>query len=104
MVDAWPLLAGYVTHVHIKDAVFADGSVRPAGDGDGQVAHLLKTLDQRGYAGFLTLEPHLKVAGASGGHSGADGMHSAIVALRSLLADIPGAAEAGPDPTPTSDA
>ena len=90
MSDAWPLLAGYVTHVHIKDAVFADGSVRPAGAGDGQVAHLLTALEQSGYAGFLTLEPHLKVAGTSGGHSGADGMHMAIVALRSLLADIPG--------------
>lgn len=85
MVDAWPLLADYVTHVHIKDAVFADGSVRPAGQGDGAVPELLATLRQRGYQGYLTLEPHLKIAGPAGGFSGAEGMRVAIRALRTLL-------------------
>lgn len=92
MTDAWPLLADYVVHVHIKDAVFADGSIRPAGEGDGQLPHLLAALEQRDYDGFLTLEPHLKIAGSSGGHSGADGMHTAVVALRTLLSELGGAA------------
>jgi sugar phosphate isomerase/epimerase len=85
MLDAWPLLAEFTTHVHIKDAVFADGSIRPAGDGDGDVPGLLKALVDRDYSGFLTLEPHLKLAGRYGGLSGEDGMRAAIRALRKLL-------------------
>jgi sugar phosphate isomerase/epimerase len=85
MATAWPLLADYVIHVHIKDAVFADGGVRPAGQGDGAVPELLAALDSRGYRGFLTLEPHLKVAGPAGGFSGEAGMRLAIGALRDLL-------------------
>jgi sugar phosphate isomerase/epimerase len=85
MAEAWPLLADDVTHVHIKDAVFADGGVRPAGQGDGEVPALLDALVARGYQGFLTLEPHLKVAGPAGGFSGEAGMRLAIGALRGLL-------------------
>jgi len=85
MEQAWPLLADYTIHVHIKDAVFADSSVRPAGEGDGAIPELLAALVARGYQGFLTLEPHLKVAGPSGGFSGAEGMRVAIRALRKLL-------------------
>lgn len=88
MMDAWPLLHEYVTHVHIKDAVFADGHVTPAGAGDGAVPELLQALVERGYHGFLTLEPHLQMAGASGGFSGETGMRTAIVALRGLLAAL----------------
>ncbi|HWQ16017.1 MAG TPA: sugar phosphate isomerase/epimerase family protein [Roseiflexaceae bacterium] len=88
MAEAWPLLSEYVTHVHIKDAVFADGGVRPAGEGDGEVPALLQALDARSYRGFLTLEPHLQVAGPSGGFSGEAGMRLAIRALRGLLRDF----------------
>lgn len=85
MQEAWPLLADYSTHIHIKDAVFADKSVRPAGEGDGDIPELLVALNARGYEGFLTLEPHLKIAGPSGGFSGEEGMRVAIRALRKLL-------------------
>jgi 3-dehydroshikimate dehydratase len=90
MIDAWPLLAEFTTHVHIKDAVFADGSIRPAGEGDGDVPGLLKALVDRDYSGFLTLEPHLKMAGRFGGLSGEDGMRTAIHALRKLLDTMSG--------------
>jgi sugar phosphate isomerase/epimerase len=89
MDEAWPLLADFVGHIHIKDAVFADGGVRPAGQGDGAIPALLATLAERGYQGFLTLEPHLKVAGRSGGFSGEEGMRVAIRALRGLLEPFP---------------
>ncbi|NOK60467.1 MAG: sugar phosphate isomerase/epimerase [Chloroflexi bacterium AL-W] len=85
MEEAWPLLADDTIHIHIKDAVFADSSVCPAGEGDGAVPELLATLVERHYEGFLTLEPHLKIAGPAGGVSGADGMQVAIHALRQLL-------------------
>ncbi|HEX8036722.1 MAG TPA: sugar phosphate isomerase/epimerase family protein [Ktedonobacterales bacterium] len=89
MADAWPLLAEYVAHVHIKDAVFSDGTVRPAGEGDGDIQHLLEALVKRGYSGFLTLEPHLQVAGPSSGYSGEAGMRAAAAALRGLLTALP---------------
>lgn len=89
MIDAWPLLEALTAHVHIKDAVFADQSVRPAGKGDGDVPGLLAALAKRGYQGFLTLEPHLMFAGQYGGLSGPDGMRTAAQALRRLIAELP---------------
>jgi sugar phosphate isomerase/epimerase len=85
MADAWPRLAEYTTHVHIKDAMLADGTLRPAGAGDGDIPDLIAALVTRGYQGFLTLEPHLKVAGPAGGFSGESGMRVAIQALRTVL-------------------
>lgn len=75
----WPLLGSWVGGVHVKDALLADGSVRPAGEGDGQVGELLSELRASGYRGFLSLEPHL------GG--GASDMARAAAALRRLLQD-----------------
>jgi 3-dehydroshikimate dehydratase len=64
--------------------------VRPAGAGDGEIGGLLAALAARGYRGFLTLEPHLAIAGPAGGFSGVEGMHTAVRALRALLANLPG--------------
>jgi sugar phosphate isomerase/epimerase len=89
MEDAWPLLRDFTTHVHIKDAVFADGCVRPAGQGDGDIPGLLAALDSLDYTGYLTLEPHLSIAGPAGGFSGEAGMRTAIHALNNLLARLP---------------
>jgi 3-dehydroshikimate dehydratase len=92
MDDAWPLLADVSTHIHIKDAVMADGHVVPAGEGDGQVRELLQALVARGYRGYLTLEPHLKAGGKFGGFSGPDLFHTAVEALKGLLKDVEGGA------------
>ncbi len=83
----WPKLQEYTGYVHIKDAM-ADGSgVRPAGEGDGQVPALIANLRDKGYQGFLALEPHLAVAGHSGGFSGPEGMERAVKALRKILTE-----------------
>jgi sugar phosphate isomerase/epimerase len=87
MEEAWPLLAEYTSHVHIKDALLDGGAVRPAGQGDGGIPQLLAELEARAYQGFLTLEPHLHIAGRSGGFSGPDGMRTAIAALRDVLGE-----------------
>ena len=84
----WTLLGPYVAYIHIKDALLADGSVRAAGEGDGQVKDLLIRLRDSGYQGILSLEPHLAVAGPSGGFSGAEKMTYAVHALRRLLDEI----------------
>ncbi|MCS7060168.1 MAG: sugar phosphate isomerase/epimerase [Anaerolineae bacterium] len=93
MAEAWPLLGELTQHVHVKDATFSDQSVRPAGEGDGDVPSLLQALVDQNYHGFLTLEPHLIFAGQYGGISGPDGMHMAAMALRKLIAQLPKQAE-----------
>ncbi|HEX6349637.1 MAG TPA: sugar phosphate isomerase/epimerase family protein [Candidatus Dormibacteraeota bacterium] len=62
--EAWPLLKDRVGHFHVKDAVpVEDGnlmaSVRPAGEGEGQLPELLRALDRKNYGGYLVIEPHL---------------------------------------------
>lgn len=87
MTRGWALLQPYVGYIHIKDAMLADGRVRPAGEGDGQVRELLTALKDMGYRGALALEPHLKIAGHSSGFSGVEGMTIAVNALRKLMAE-----------------
>ena len=58
-LEAWDMLKDYVAYVHVKDAVWEDGHVVPAGYGDGHVKEILKQLLDGGYQGFLSLEPHL---------------------------------------------
>ena len=58
-VEAFEMLRDYVVYLHIKDALFSDHSVVPAGYGDGQVKEILSLLRDRGFEGFLSLEPHL---------------------------------------------
>lgn len=87
VTQGWELLKPYLAYVHIKDAMLAGGSVRPAGQGDGQVKELLLGLKAMGYRGVLALEPHLEVAGPSGGFSGVAGMGVAAAALRKVMAE-----------------
>jgi len=51
-------LGKYIEYMHIKDSL-ADGKIVPAGMGEGNVELVLKTLLDQGYAGFISLEPHL---------------------------------------------
>ncbi len=83
----WPLLAEYTECVQVKDCQIANGTIKVAGEGDGQVRELLHNLCDAGYVGFIALEPHLLVAGQRGGFSGAEGMKMAADALRSLMAE-----------------
>lgn len=85
---AWPALRPFVAHIHIKDALKAGGKVVPAGQGDGSIAPILKDACASGYRGFLSLEPHLKVAGHSGGVTGADLWKTAVDALRGVCRSI----------------
>lgn len=56
---AYELLKPYIAYMHIKDAKFADGTVTPAGQGDGRVPDILSALKSSGFDGFLSIEPHL---------------------------------------------
>ena len=56
--DAYELLGDYVVYMHIKDAL-SDGSVVPAGQGEGHVTEIVSELSKKNYGGFFSLEPHL---------------------------------------------
>lgn len=81
--EAWPLLEKHVVHFHVKDALASDGTVRPAGEGDGQLAQLLHALDRKGYEGYLVIEPHLVTLMPEA--DGAERFAVATAALRLLL-------------------
>lgn len=57
--DAYEMLKDHIAYMHIKDALFKNHQVVPAGHGDGHVKEILTALKARGYEGFLSLEPHL---------------------------------------------
>lgn len=86
--EAYPLLKPYIEYYHIKDAMMSDGRVVPAGEGDGQIRELMAIVKETGYSGFLSLEPHLKVAGHSSGFTGPDLFAKARNALCAILDDI----------------
>ena len=83
----WPLLGSRVGYVHIKDCEL-NGSVKAAGEGDGQIPELLTRLVSSGYQGMLALEPHLAIAAHSSGFSGPDGMARAVEALRAVMRTV----------------
>jgi sugar phosphate isomerase/epimerase len=84
----WEMLNPYVVYIHVKDAVLSDGSVRAAGEGDGQIRELLARLVEAGQPITLALEPHLQVAGHSSGFTGMASMKYAVAALRKLIAEV----------------
>ena len=104
-LPAFEMLKPYLAYVHVKDALFADGSVVPPGQGDGHVKEILADLIAGGYKGFLSLEPHLtdfmglaaleqdpqKRGSALDGKSA---WKLALDSLKDILRDIPQAKEA----------
>lgn len=58
-IKAWEMLDGYVKYLHIKDSL-KDGSVVPAGKGDGNIPFILGEFSKKG-KNRVTLEPHLAV-------------------------------------------
>ena len=65
-----------------------DGRGRAGGQGDGQVRETLAALRDSGFAGYVSLEPHLAQAGRFGGFSGPQGFRRAAQALKSLLNEL----------------
>ena len=83
--DAYAPLRPYLVYLQVKDALAANGEVVPAGQGDGELRETLAALRDSGFAGFMSLEPHLAQAGRFGGFSGPEGFHRAASALKFLL-------------------
>jgi 3-dehydroshikimate dehydratase len=92
MDDWFPWILPHLDTLHIKDAVAADGTIVPAGEGDGQMRETFAYLIGEGWNGPLTMEPHLKAAGPLGGFSGGQLFSTAVTALRKTLSEAGGEA------------
>ena len=83
--EGYEILRPHVEYIQIKDARAADGTVVPAGEGDGDVAETLRALHHDGFDGFFSLEPHLATGHATGGFSGPEQFRRAWEAFTRLL-------------------
>jgi sugar phosphate isomerase/epimerase len=83
--EGYAALRPYLEYVQIKDALAADGTVVPAGEGDGEVARTIGALRHDGFDGFFSLEPHLGSATSTGGFSGPDLFRTSWQAFTDLL-------------------
>jgi sugar phosphate isomerase/epimerase len=99
--EAYELLKEHIVYLHIKDAVYSDHHVVPAGQGDGKVKEILDSLYRKGFEGFLSIEPHLwnfvgfaelenRKVEASTEDSGAQKFAIAAFALKKLSNEITG--------------
>ena len=82
--DGYVALQPWLRYMHVKDAL-ADGTVVPAGSGIGEWPAFLARLQQAGYEGVLSLEPHLSESGRLSGFSGPERFREAVGALKGLL-------------------
>ena len=57
--EAYEKLKPYIAYLHIKDADWESGKVVVPGTGDGQLLKILGAMDEAGYEGYVSLEPHL---------------------------------------------
>jgi sugar phosphate isomerase/epimerase len=83
---AWTLLKEHIVYFHIKDALLGSGQVVLPGTGDGDIpAFLRDAVVGRRYQGFISLEPHLAVAGHSSGFSGPGLFKKAVQTVKGML-------------------
>ena len=85
-LKAFDLLKELSVYLHIKDAIFKSHKIVPAGEGDSNVENILKQLKQRGYNGFLSIEPHLAIGDIAVG--GTELFEKASNALKNILKRI----------------
>ena len=61
--EMWETLRDHTVHVHIKDGVWNpernDCDFCMPGEGDGQVLRICQDLKDRGYGGYISIEPHI---------------------------------------------
>lgn len=83
--EAYPLLAPHVVYLQVKDALAVDGTVVPAGEGDGEFRETMRAFAARGFDGFVSLEPHLGYGHSLGGFSGPENWTRAFRAFTDIL-------------------
>jgi len=83
--EAYPLLAQHVAYLQVKDALAADGTVVPSGEGDGEFRQTMRAFAAAGFDGFVSLEPHLGYGHSLGGFSGPENWTRAFRAFTAIL-------------------
>ncbi|GAA4049130.1 sugar phosphate isomerase/epimerase [Arthrobacter methylotrophus] len=83
--DAYAKLRPHLEYLQVKDALFSDATVVPAGEGDGDLLRTVEALKADGYTGFASLEPHLAGAHGLGGFSGPTAFGIAARAFAKVL-------------------
>lgn len=83
-LKAYEMLEDYIEYFHIKDALYENGEVVPAGEGDGNVEEILRRFDNHKKAVILSLEPHLKV------FSGLSKLETAVKSIKNIKANTYG--------------
>lgn len=83
--EGYAMLAPHVAYLQVKDALLADGTVVPAGEGDGEFRETMRAFAADGFDGFVSLEPHLGYGHSLGGFSGPDNWRRAHTALTKIL-------------------
>jgi sugar phosphate isomerase/epimerase len=81
-LEAWGLLKNRTAYFHMKDGTRNPRRFVPAGEGEGNIAEILKDAFSGGFEGNLSLEPHLKYLE---GLSDAQRFTTAANALKRLL-------------------
>lgn len=57
--NAYNLTKAHTEYLHVKDALYRDGSVVPPGMGDGKLREVFRALEAAHYDGYVSMEPHL---------------------------------------------
>ncbi|MBT8163526.1 MULTISPECIES: sugar phosphate isomerase/epimerase [Arthrobacter] len=83
--EGYEMLRPHLEYLQVKDALFSNGHVMPAGEGDGDVLRTVEALKADGYTGFASLEPHLAGVHGLGGFSGPTAFGIAARAFAKVL-------------------
>ncbi|MCX2749379.1 sugar phosphate isomerase/epimerase [Arthrobacter sp. MI7-26] len=83
--EGYAKLRPHLEYLQVKDALFSNATVVPAGEGDGDVLRTVEALKADGYTGFASLEPHLAGAHGLGGFSGPTAFGIAARAFAKVL-------------------
>ena len=85
--EGYAKLRPHLEYLQVKDALFSNAAVVPAGEGDGDVLRTVEALKADGYTGFASLEPHLAGAHGLGGFSGPTAFGIAARAFAKVLSE-----------------
>lgn len=85
--EGYAKLRPHLEYLQVKDALFSNAVVVPAGEGDGDVLRTVEALKADGYTGFASLEPHLAGAHGLGGFSGPTAFGIAARAFAKVLSE-----------------
>lgn len=78
---AYEILKPWIAYIHVKDALFTDGQVTVAGEGDSNYDMFIERLVADGYRGFLSIEPHLDNSEPGGGVARFAEAYNALIKL-----------------------